>query len=967
MMLCLVLMCICFAESVGKKSSPSLLAVSNSDTYAYRYIVELYDAGDAYNLSKEITLFKATYPESVYLPYIRLIEGNLAMESGNYTKAIEIYELLLNIDLVQNVRNDILLNYAYCLSELKQYDRAFNILQRLDSETVNPVYIELSNNLRGDIYFHLGQFYSAEKAYKRAMVAFPDNEGIRFSLFSTYLALDKDDDALELLKAITPESDYYYKYIGSWLGYLLDNELYEDFDRFVEEQKLEDITSNLDIIDIRIRRALHIGDFEKTSQLLQKITIESPQFQYYQALVLINAGKEKQADSLLALLVSSARPEISVPAYMERVKLLFKKNPKAAIEQLNSYLKQTPSDFMKAELYYTMGFFYYNTGNYSEAIRHLGIARHYETSRELCSRIDILIAEAFYASGNNDLAKDTFNRYLNLYPYGSRRDKAYFYLGYMSFQEKDYTQAKVNFQMLQEQYPNSPYCNDATFYLAEMDFYLANYNLALENYLYLYSKKVDNEVVALRITQVYYYLGDYEKSESYIANLVPSYDTCILKGNIMLVKKEYEKAIDQFLQAEKYAPDNLKTIEAKSYRALCLYQMKHFKEASALYLQLSGQKESPDTYLFLAAKSAYAAKDYHLALELYNSFIDKYPESTHFLEALSNIANTYYNMGNYDRAINDWINILTRFRNQTKFTDNQLATIQDALIGLELALQYVNKEDLLAELLVLPDTFFSEYIKFELNYILVKVYANKKLWADLIASAEKMKEDFPQYRQEDVELLMATALIELNEYTKADSLLSELYAESRNNDTLLKWAELEFITGNYESALEKYKLAYKNNPNSEIWVNMLKCSEANNYNEFDHLWTLGIDFLENCPEVNVFRIRQLYYTEHFEEANQLAEHLINYSLSTFDHATAFLVMGMINYRKGEYQTAISTLSKVVMLFPEHKDICSKAINYIVRSLLDSGAYTEAEAFFIQHENELTITDKTELTELLEGI
>ncbi|MBP9036909.1 MAG: hypothetical protein KBG38_03855, partial [Candidatus Cloacimonas sp.] len=110
-----------------------------------------------------------------------------------------------------------------------------------------------------------------------------------------------------------------------------------------------------------------------------------------------------------------------------------------------------------------------------------------------------------------------------------------------------------------------------------------------------------------------------------------------------------------------------------------------------------------------------------------------------------------------------------------------------------------------------------------------------------------------------------------------------------------------------------------------------------------------------------------YYTEHFEEANQLAEHLINYSLSTFDHATAFLVMGMINYRKGVYQTAISTLSKVVMLFPEHKDICSKAINYIVRSLLDSGAYTEAEVFFIQHENELTITDKTELTELLEGI
>ncbi len=966
-MLCLLLMCLCFAESLEKKNSPSLMAASNSETYAYRYIVELYDAGDALNLSKEITLFKSTYPESVYLPYIRFIEGNLAMESGNYSKAIEIYEPLLNLNLVQNVRCDVILNYAYCLSGLKQFDKALNLLQRLESEIVNPVYMELSNNLRGDIYFQLGQFYSAEKAYKIAMQAFPDNEGIRFSLFSTYLALDKEDEALELLKAITPESDYYSKYICYWLEYLLANEHYEEFDSFVEDQKLEETIPNLDIIDIRIRRALHSGDFDKTSQLLQQLKIESPQLKYYKALVLINAGNEKQADSLLASLVTSARPEISVPAYLERLKLIFKKNPKAAIEQLNSYLKQTSSDIMKAELYYTLGFFYYNTGDYPEAIRHLGLARHYETSRELSSRIDILIAEAFYASGHKDLAKDSFNRYLNLYPSGSRRDKAWFYLGYLSFQEKNYTQAKYNFEKLTELHPDSPYCNDAIFYLAEMDFYLANYNLALENYLYLYNKKTDNEVVALRIAQVYYYLGDYEKSISYIADLAPNYDTCILEGNIMLAKKEYEKALDQFLQAEKYAPDNLKTIEAKSYRALCLYQMKHFKDASALYLQISGHKESPDTYLFLAAKSAYAAKDFHLALELYNSFTDKYPESTHFLEALSDIANTYYNMGNYEKAVYDWINILTRFRNQIEFTSNQLATIQDALVGLELALKHVDNEDLLAELLVLPDTFFSEYIKFELNYVLVKVYANKQLWADLIASAERMKEEFPQYKKEDVELLMATALIELNEYAEADTLLSELYAEKGHNETLLKWAELEYITGNYESALEKYKLAYKNNPNSDIWVKMLECSEANNYYDFDQLWLLGKNYLETCPEVNVIRIRQLYYTKHFEEANQLAEYLINYSLSTFDHAMAFLVMGMINYQKAAYQTAISTLNKVVMLFPEYKDVRSKAIYYIIRSLFDSGASTEAEVFFIQYENELTITDKTELAELLEGI
>ena len=113
------------------------------------------------------------------------------------------------------------------------------------------------------------------------------------------------------------------------------------------------------------------------------------------------------------------------------------------------------------------------------------------------SRIDFLIAEAFYFAGNSNLAKDAFNRYLSRYPSGNKADKAYFYLGYLSFQEKDYTEAKNNFQELINLYPESFYCNEALYYLAEMDFYLANYNLALKKYLYLYEKNPENEVIEI--------------------------------------------------------------------------------------------------------------------------------------------------------------------------------------------------------------------------------------------------------------------------------------------------------------------------------------------------------------------------------------------------------------------------------------------------------------------------------------
>ncbi len=80
----------------------------------------------------------------------------------------------------------------------------------------------------------------------------------------------------------------------------------------------------------------------------------------------------------------------------------------------------------------------------------------------------------------------------------------------------------------------------------------------------------------------------------------------------MLAKKNYSPALEQFILAEGFATDNVRKIEAQSYRALCLYQMKRFKAVLYLIPKTFPEKESPDTYLFLAAKSAYAAKDYHL-------------------------------------------------------------------------------------------------------------------------------------------------------------------------------------------------------------------------------------------------------------------------------------------------------------------------------------------------------------------
>lgn len=957
----------CSLFAVSPIAGTQVMASNNTELYAYRYIAELYEAGDSVNLVTELKQFRARYPESAYLPYIRFIEANLALEVGDYATAQKAYELLLTENLQQNVMADVMLNYSLCLLESGDYSAAMHILQRVDSEIADPEFSAQANLQRADIYYAQGQYYSAERAYREAKLAFPDNQELDFSLYSTLIKLQKEQDALALLGAQDTKQEGYSRFVLAWLEYLLAEERYQEFDDFLANNNMGSAQNSDSILEIKIRRALVKGDYKTAGQLLLTVQTQKPHFLFYTALVNLNNGREKLADSLFKTLVSESAPEIAVPAYLERLKILYQYEPLAAIVQLTNYLKDNPSDEMKAELYYTLGYFCHHKSDYPEAIKQLSLSKHYDMNRELSARIDILIAESWFAGGRMDIARESFNRYLNLYATGAARDRAWFYLGYIHFENKDYANSKPCFTQLLEKHPSSAFFYDAKYYLGEMDFYLANYNLALQHYLELQQGKPENTSVPLRIAQIYYYLGDYNNSEVYLAQLQPAYEVCILKGSIRLASKDYSAALDQFLLAESFATERLRKAEARSYRALCLYQMKRFKEASALYLQLSEMAESPDTYLFLSAKSAYAAKDYHRALELYDSFVDTHPESSHFMAALGDIANAYYNMGNFERAVTDWLNILKRFRNTREFSDSDLSSIRDALTGIELGMKRFENLDLINELLIMPYTFTSQYIQFELNLIVVKLYADSNEWSKLILAAEKMRAEFPRESTEEVALLMATGLIKLNQFSEADSLLSEIYSSTGSEDALLKWADLEYENQHYASALAKYRSAFDRKPNGDVWLRMLECSLGDGYQDFDNLWALGATYKEAYPQANIHRLNYLFASKRYPETIAMAETVINNSLSTHDHAKAFLTMGLVDYQQEEYGSAIATLKRVIMLFPEFGDIQKQAVYHIIMSQYLSGAYTEAEMLLVQYAKDLDEAEVQELNGLLESV
>jgi tetratricopeptide (TPR) repeat protein len=106
---------------------------------------------------------------------------------------------------------------------------------------------------------------------------------------------------------------------------------------------------------------------------------------------------------------------------------------------------------------------------------------------------------------------------------------------------------------------------------------------------------------------------------------------CCWKPVLAFNRREFETALTLYGEAFNLAKTPIEKQEATSYQAYTLYFLKRFEEASQLFLSLSDLNPSVDSYLFQAARSAYQGRAYKRALDLYDRFVDDYPESPYFL------------------------------------------------------------------------------------------------------------------------------------------------------------------------------------------------------------------------------------------------------------------------------------------------------------------------------------------------
>lgn len=911
----------------------------------YMYVVELYDSGDYQEALHEIEYFTMRYPESALLTYLDFIRAGIALSRGDYLQSASLYDKLIKQDLHQDLISDVFLNYAISLYHLGEYARAIALLQDLGLITDHPHYEYQGNIWRGRTYFVLGLPLSAEHEYRKAMnVPYPDPEA-RFEYFRLMLTLDRDDEALIMMDALSDDDTRKGRYLIGWMEHLLSTGQDDELKVFFQnhEHQFGDLRDSAQLI--MLSSAISSMDYAVAENHIAEIKTPSSRKTYFTAVLAQQRGDVAQADSIYKTLVAEAEPDIQVLAYMERLKIQFRKEPDKAINTLREHISNSVFDQYKGHQYYLLGDFLLRQEHYTDALRQLTAAKRAGMPYELMDRCEDMIAEAYYRQGELRLARENYNRYLNSYINGRYRDRAFYRIALISFNEPDYKLAKVNFEAVLNLYPTSQYAIPAQYYLGEIAFFSANYNEAIAHYSLIPPVSDVFTQATLRKAQSFFYMEMFTEARIALSGLdadYVSFDRLLLNAALSFSEKDYDIAYREFGIAELAATNNQNRMEARSFRAYTLYYIKRFEEAATLFEELSEQSQTADIYIYQAAKSAYQGRNYRRALNLYDRIMDDHPDTRYFNQVLVEIAYCYYNLGLYRQSFDDWLNILRRFTVQTSFEDAEAGLLREVFNGLELTSKQMDGAGIVDELLDLSELFNSEFIKFELQYLVVKLYADLGQWQDLIEQADDLRKEFPDKRRNEIELLMAESLFRLNEAELATVIVSGISAEDANVETMTKLAEMAALTGDVVIALNKYRLAYDKQKNPSIWLAMLELSSNNDFVSFAELWQMGEEFAAGYPQARIYRIHYLMSTKSYSEAAELANQILDSEFNQYNRGQAESALALIIYYNGDFQRAVSQFKRIRLLYKDYPEIQKNADFHYILSLIKTGALKEAQ-------------------------
>ena len=570
-------------QSIAKIQQPSSTILKAKQQLLYKAGTEAFAGGDLKKAMNKLneSLKVGDYDRQTGADAL-FWRGEVYFREGNHRQAARDYAQYLNLTGDRKGRTYGLALYGmgYTHFTQKSYQEAFkqfnNLIQSfpvsegvIDKATLADAYMRI-----GDCYFHSRKYSAAENSYDKAIDTDPSQAdyAVYQKAFTQGLTGRYSDKVgtLTYLTETYPLSDYF------------DDALYEKGRAYVQ---LENGTQA-------------ISAFEQ-------LTKQFPQSHYAPI-----AGNE------IALIhYQNDRIRAAIQAYKAVItNYPNSEQAKVAMRDLkNLYVEENMVDS------------YVEFASQAQGMVAVNVNEHDSLSYKA--------AEMAYARGDDKVATEGFNKYLNQFPTGAYVTDAQYYLGCLYYKANNYEQAKANLAKVTTR-RSSKYCEEATRMLGDLAYNNKDYNLAIEAYGNLIemtgnpTTKLHAQVHRLRSAWT---IADYElivnESAQVLTNskLAPETATELryYRAKAYLNQGKHESAIEDLRILAKDTR-NVYGAESKYQLAQIYYNIKQYEHA---------EKEVLDYINVSTPHSYWLARSFVLLADVYMKN-EKYIEAKQYLISL---------------------------------------------------------------------------------------------------------------------------------------------------------------------------------------------------------------------------------------------------------------------------------------------------------------------------------------------
>ena len=536
---------------------------------------------------------------------IAMLSAEAYYFKGDYTKAAEAYEAFLD-DNPGRAEGNLLFRAGYSNYALNQTDKAIGYLSKAAASKDSVSYYAS---------YYLGILYLKRGEKPLALNAFD---------YSRRVPEDKK---------LAEEATFQFAKVSYDAGH--PDRAIEEFEKFLTTFPRSPHSN--EVKELLAQAYVNGNNFHKAIEYIEALPSKNPQIQqaYQKATYLMGSelfNKNEYSEAVLYFEKSLEYPRdptyVSLASFWAAESYSIGRRPQEAIRHYQKVVSMgnQADPVLVSKTRYGLGYAYYALEDYERALYNFKEFTN-RTNRNTPNHVDGLIrlADCYYVGKQYDAALNTYGTARNL---GSP-DNDYILLqtGVIQGLKQNYAESRNHFTALIRNYPKSPYRDEALFQRAQFEIEQGNYQASVDGLTQLIRESSHSKFLPY----------------AYVRRASAHYNL-----------KEYDKTIADYTMVIKQFPNHpvAQEVLLPLQDALTLAgRSAEFDTWLSLFKRANPENKGLEVIEFETAKNAFFDQQYPTAVVTLNNFINNYPQSSRLQEARYYVAESYYRMKDYNKAL----------------------------------------------------------------------------------------------------------------------------------------------------------------------------------------------------------------------------------------------------------------------------------------------------------------------------